>query len=421
MTKREKRLTQIGGVILALTIVSWIFNSYSATLSDLERELEQAQRQVDDIDIADREVEKLAQQFDEMRGQSLPSDISTAQTAYKAWLIDLLQQDDYKFNNVKIASNAITESEDALFVRHPFQVSFAGSLDSITNMLYAFYSKQILHRVNQLSLQPLSQDELSVRMTVEAIALSDAPKTVDLEAIKSKETLSHGDAAKYAEAILNRNLFGPGNNAPTITSSTRQSFYISEDEDDRESFRLTADAKDRNQTVSYELIKHNFPNESQIEFTNDGRVRVQSDEVGEFEIQVQATDTGIPAKQSEIKSISIVFRERPPTPEPEKVEPPKPFDVAQLAVFTATVEINDRLEAWIWRREKQEMLKLTIGDPIDLGTFQGKIVSISNKALEVEHAEQGLLSVPSGKTLSEAQNLTDAVLDALETPGTESP
>ena len=421
MTKREKRLTQIGGVILALTIVSWIFNSYSATLSDLERELEQAQRQVDDIDIAEREVEKLAQQFDEMRGQSLPSDISTAQTAYKAWLIDLLQQDAYKFNNVKIASNAITESEDALFVRHPFQVSFAGSLDSITNMLYAFYSKQILHRVNQLSLQPLSQDELSVRMTVEAIALSDAPKTVDLEAIKSKETLSHGDAAKYAEAILNRNLFGPGNNAPTITSSTRQSFYISEDEDDRESFRLTADAKDRNQTVSYELIKHNFPNESQIEFTNDGRVRVQSDEVGEFEIQVQATDTGIPAKQSEIKSISIVFRERPPTPEPEKVEPPKPFDVAQLAVFTATVEINDRLEAWIWRREKQEMLKLTIGDPIDLGTFQGKIVSISNKALEVEHAEQGLLSVPSGKTLSEAQNLTDAVLDALESPGTESP
>jgi len=421
MTKREKRLTQIGGVILALTIVSWIFNSYSATLSDLEGELEQAQRQVDDIDIAEREVEKLAQQFDEMRGQSLPSDISTAQTAYKAWLIDLLQQDAYKFNNVKIASNAITESEDALFVRHPFQVSFAGSLDSITNMLYAFYSKQILHRVNQLSLQPLSQDELSVRMTVEAIALSDAPKTVDLEAIKSKETLSHGDAAKYAEAILNRNLFGPGNNAPTITSSTRQSFYISEDEDDRESFRLTADAKDRNQTVSYELIKHNFPNESQIEFTNDGRVRVQSDEVGEFEIQVQATDTGIPAKQSEIKSISIVFRERPPTPEPEKVEPPKPFDVAQLAVFTATVEINDRLEAWIWRREKQEMLKLTIGDPIDLGTFQGKIVSISNKALEVEHAEQGLLSVPSGKTLSEAQNLTDAVLDALESPGTESP
>ena len=421
MTKREKRLTQIGGVILALTIVSWIFNSYSATLSDLERELEQAQRQVDDIDIAEREVEKLAQQFDEMRGQSLPSDISTAQTAYKAWLIDLLQQDDYKFNNVKIASNAITESEDALFVRHPFQVSFAGSLDSITNMLYAFYSKQILHRVNQLSLQPLSQDELSVRMTVEAIALSDAPKTVDLEAIKSKEILSHGDAAKYAEAILNRNLFGPGNNAPTITSNTRQSFYISEDEDDRESFRLTADAKDRNQTVSYELIKHNFPNESQIEFTNDGRVRVQSDEVGEFEIQVQATDTGIPAKQSEIKSISIVFRERPPTPETPKVEPPKPFDVAQLAVFTATVEINDRLEAWIWRREKQEMLKLTIGDPIDLGTFQGKIVSISNKALEVEHAEQGLLSVPSGKTLSEAQNLTDAVLDALESPGTESP
>ena len=116
-----------------------------------------------------------------------------------------------------------------------------------------------------------------------------------------------------------------------------------------------------------------------------------------------------------------MFRERPPTPEPEKVEPPKPFDVAQLAVFTATVEINDRLEAWIWRREKQEMLKLTIGDPIDLGTFQGKIVSISNKALEVEHAEQGLLSVPSGKTLSEAQNLTDAVLDALESPATGSP
>ena len=421
MTNREKRLTQFGGVILALTIVSWIFTSYRTSLSDLDSQVEKAQRQVDDIEIAELQVEALAIEFDQLRGQSLSSDISTAQTAYKAWLINLLQQKSFRFDNVKIASNAITESEDQVFVRHPFQVSFSGSLDSITDMLYAFYSKQILHRINQLSLQPTGQDQLNVRMTVEAIALSDAPITVDLNAIESKESLSHGDAAKYAEAILNRNLFGPGNNAPTITSSTRQSFYISDDEDDRESFRLTADAKDRNQTVSYQLIEHNFPDDSQIEFTNDGRVRVQSDEVGEFEIQVQATDTGIPAKKSEIKSISIVFRERPPTPEPPKVEPPKPFDVAQLAVFTATVEINDRLEAWIWRREKQEMLKLTIGDPIDLGTFQGKIVSISTKALEVEHAEQGLLSVPSGKTLSEAENLTDAVLNALESPGTELP
>ena len=77
---------------------------------------------------------------------------------------------------------------------------------------------------------------------------------------------------------------------------------------------------------------------------------------------------------------------------------------------------------WVMMRlKKQEKHKHTIGDTIDLPTIQGKIVSISNKALEVEHAEQGLLSVPSGKTLSEAQNLTDAVLDALESPGTESP
>lgn len=421
MTNREKRLTQVGGVILALTVVSWIFNSYRTSLSDLDSQLEKAQRQVDDIDIATRQVEALSRDFDQLRGQSLPSDISTAQTAYKAWLIDLLQRDSFSFDNVKIASNAITESEDAVFVRHPFQVSFSGSLDGITDMLYAFYSKQILHRINQLSLQPTGQDQLNVRMIVEAIALSDAPTKVDLNAIESKESLSHGDAAKYAEAILNRNLFGPGNNAPVITSGSQQSFYVSEDADDRESFRLAADAKDRNQTVSYSLIEHNFPSDAQIEFTPDGRVLVQSSEIAEYEIKVQATDTGIPAKKSEVKTISIAFTERPPAPEPMEVEAPKPFDVAQLAVFTATVEINDRLEAWIWRREKQEMLKLTIGDPIDLGTFQGKIVSISTKALEVENAEQGLLSVPSGKTLSEAENLTDAVLDAIDSPGTELP
>lgn len=421
MTNREKRLTQVGGAILVLTIVSWIFNSYRTSLSDLDSQVDKAQRQVDDIEIAERQVEALAIEFDQLRGQSLPSDISTAQTAYKAWLIDLLQQDSFSFENVKIASNAITESEDAVFVRHPFQVSFSGSLDSITDMLYTFYSKQILHRINQLSLQPTGQDQLNVRMIVEAIALNDAPKTVDLNAIPSKEQLSHGDAAKYAEAILNRNLFGPGNNAPVITSGSQQSFYVSDDEDDRESFRLAADAKDRNQTVSYTLIEHNFPSDTQIEFTPDGRVLVQSSEIAEYEIKVQATDTGIPAKKSDVKTISIAFTERPPAAEPMEVEAPKPFDVAQLAVFTATVEINDRLEAWIWRREKQEMLKLTIGDAIDLGTFQGKIVSISTKALEVEHAEQGLLSVPSGKTLSEAENLTDAVLDALESPGTELP
>lgn len=421
MTNREKRLTQIGGAILVLTIVSWIFNSYRTSLSELDSQVETAQRQVDDIEIAEREVESLANEFDQLRGQSLPSDISTAQTAYKAWLIDLLQKDSFRFDNVKIASNAITESEDKVFVRHPFQVSFAGSLDSITDMLYAFYSKQILHRINQLSLQPSGQDQLNVRMIVEAIALSDAPKKVDLNAIESKETLSHGDAVKYAEAILNRNLFGPGNNAPVITSGSQQSFYVSDDEDDREAFRLAADAKDRNQTVSYKLVEHNFPSNDQIEFNSDGRVLVRSSEIAEYEIQVQAIDTGIPAKTSEVKTIAIAFTERPPAPEPKVVEEPKSFDVAQLAVFTATVEINNRLEAWIWRREKQQMLKLTIGDPIDLGTFQGKVVSISTKALEVESAEQGLLSVPSGKTLSEAENLTDAVLNALESPGTSLP
>lgn len=421
MTNREKRLTQIGGVIFALTVVSWIFNSYTGALSDLDNQIEVASREKDDVDVAERQAAVLGEKFEKMRGQSLPSDISAAQTAYKAWLIDLLQQDDFNLENVKIASNAITESEDQIFVRHPFQVSFSGSLAGITDMLYAFYSKQILHRINQLSLQPMNQDELNVRMTVEAIALSDAPKQVDLNAIESKEVLSHGDAAMYARAILERNLFGPGNNAPVITSNSQQSFYISDDADDRESFRLAADAKDSNQTVSYELIEHNFPTDAQIEFTPDGRVLVHSSEIAEYEIKVQATDTGIPAKKSDIKTISIAFTERPPEPEPMEVETPKPFDIAQLAVFTATVEINDRLEAWIWRREKQEMLKLTIGDNIDLGTVQGKIVSITTKALEIEHAEQGLLSVGSGKTLSEAENLTDAVLNALETPGAEIP
>jgi hypothetical protein len=96
----------------------------------------------------------------------------------------------------------------------------------------------------------------------------------------------------------------------------------------------------------------------------------------------------------------------PPRPElppssTAHTEPPKPkFDDAEFAYVTGIVEVGGRAQVWITVRTTGEVLRLFAGDPVKVGQFEGKIVSIEPRTL-VLSSDKGEVRVQVGHPLHE--------------------
>jgi hypothetical protein len=141
-----------------------------------------------------------------------------------------------------------------------------------------------------------------------------------------------------------------------------------------------------------------------------------SPHVGQYKVRVSASDTGLP-----VRTVFREFTVDVEEPAERVVAPVKPlppnFDTAQLAFFTSTVQINDYVEVWILRRDIDEMVKLTIGDRVDIGNIVGTIREISQKELLIVTDSDDTLLVKPGQSLASAENLTLAAERLLENTG----
>lgn len=86
---------------------------------------------------------------------------------------------------------------------------------------------------------------------------------------------------------------------------------------------------------------------------------------------------------------------RPPRPEPppgvvRETPPPPKFDDAKFAFFTGTIQVDGRYQAWIHIRTTNETLRVFEGDPVKVGAFDGKIVSIEPRRIVVQSGDEEL-------------------------------
>ena len=174
---------------------------------------------------------------------------------------------------------------------------------------------------------------------------------------------------------------------------------------------ISADASESDQKiVSIEILKTDLPQMPELDIgTNSASFELQSDEEVEYTMTVLVADSGFPKKVAK-REYTIRFSDPPPPTVPTVQED---FDAAKLAFFSATVQINDLLEAWIVRRETGTLLKLHIGDEIEVGTLYGVVDRISFKELEIDTPD-GFLLIKRGQSLADAVNLTaaaEALLD----------
>jgi len=86
---------------------------------------------------------------------------------------------------------------------------------------------------------------------------------------------------------------------------------------------------------------------------------------------------------------------RPPRAEPSPSEArstplPAKFDDAKFAFFSGTVQTGGRIQAWINVRTTGETLRLFEGDDVNVGLFEGKVVSIESRAIVIKSGDEEL-------------------------------
>ena len=395
METNEKYLA--GGLVGLLVVAGLFYGIPMVTRSFTTRDEEIAalnQEVRDKIDTENQLVKDKAK-LASLQEQSLCRDPDLAQAQYKTWLIQTVKNE-IQLRDVTVSSLQMQKSGDD-YLQHTFKVTGKGSLKQLTQFLFQFYQANYLHRIRQLSIQPIKPDnrQLLLNFSIDAVGLQSAPIDKPLSEEKAS-VLAHAELDKYLDPIVQRSLFTPGNDsAPRFSRRGGEETILI-----NESKKFKLSAFDDQGIASYEIVKHNLPEgEATIDWDPSGNVTIMSKKLGTYTLEVRATDKGSPAKTSDIAKISVRIREPTPVREPAP-EPPK-FDFAKTAFFIASVEVGGQAEAWVQRRESGTTLKLRVGDIVDIGSIKGKIVSITLKKLELAEGNERLI-VEAGKALSSA-------------------
>jgi hypothetical protein len=142
-----------------------------------------------------------------------------------------------------------------------------------------------------------------------------------------------------------------------------------------------------------------------------------------------ATDSLPPGESKRLKLASLADYQKtladrdlttvytPPKPPEAKRDTPTPptFDDAEHARFTGSVGTDNGLQAWINVLTTGEMLRVSAGDPVKVGTLEGQIVSIEPRSLIFEsggkkfrvaigqYLRKGTELGPDGKAVSDTK------------------
>jgi hypothetical protein len=139
-----------------------------------------------------------------------------------------------------------------------------------------------------------------------------------------------------------------------------------------------------------------------------GRVELQADEPGEYELVVTATDDGFPPRTVS-RTVTVAVTEEPEPEAEEPVAPPKPsFDQGKFVFLTAVTEAFGRRQAWISLRTEGRLLKLFEGEQFEVGEVNVKISRIDDRAVELDSPElEQQWTVSLGQSLEQARTAAE--------------
>ncbi len=363
-------------------------------------------KQIDDLELTlakqQRELERgkrSQQQIQKLEERSLPYDKENParpRSLYQAWLLGAIAKAGLEDPKV----DPLQTQDKKAYQAHGFTVSGKCTLAQLTQFLYDFYSAPHLHTIRSLRIKPAKEKskELEVTVTLEAIGLSGATDVKGLPQGQFKR-LAEADVKTYVNDIVGRNLFGPPNAAPKISSLGTQRAYLGRPF----SVTVRASDSDKDDHLTYSL-EPGAPAGARVD-AKSGEFRFSPTAKGTFHAAVRVADSGMPSK-SDVAKFEITVTDPPPPPAPVAEAPKKlSFDAARYTVVIGTFpDPNGVAEVWLKVRTTDQTLKLHEGDKIDIGGFQGHVVRIDGQDVEIKSGNRRYL-VSLGDSLDQAQPL----------------
>ncbi len=407
-TKRERGLAIMAGVLLLIVVAMMasigmgnLFGDHSSKKTALVNEVAALTR------IANKKM--LAEQrFLDYQQRSLPTDPNVSRHEYRAWLIRKLEEHFEGDITLKVSADG---SHLGVYRILSFTVTGVGNIDQLSRFLHDFYSVKTLHRIQSMTVAPKEDSkELKLTFLIEALSVIARPgdKTAERAELNVAPDMDRlrfekKTAEDYVDAIVDRNLFGPPNQAPEINSIRTQRITT------RDSLKLKVAATDKD-----ELDKLTFvlgaggPEGAKLQRVDDRTAELSWSprDVGQNKFALRVYDDGFP-KREQTAEFDVYVDEYKAPPVTDVVQPPTTprFDDAKYTILTAVLQKSDGTRVvWLDPKTKSQESPDVIGlnKEFKYGSVTGKIREIGAEHMVFE--SQG-----KRYTMKIGQSLADAV------------
>lgn len=402
----EKKLAICVGALVPVVLLFlgffWFMDSYDANANEIAA----LEAQIEEQDQKTKAGILASQRQRYYRKVSLPSKQSVTRSLYNDWLTNLVRKDcGMTFNGVIFKdSSSIIYERYKIASREVFSLKPKGTLPQVIEFLYRFHSADHLHRINKLTIRPLTKSvrgkksvltgEVTLSLEIETLQLVDGPQNLASFPAFNREL---PPIDQYKETILARNIFGPANNAPKLEKPKSLKHTIAKSAKDADgkyvTIQIAATDIDKEDVLSFEIVEESGK-ESSVKGIVLGDQPITSSQRKislrvpmQFEpktipLTVAVSDDGMPAKGDEIK-FSVVFS--PPKKSGPPAKDPDPIDLATLTFVRGLMRgVDGKWKALVFVQTKAESHQLAAGDTLSLDDKEWKVVDVNKKQVTFE-------------------------------------
>ena len=202
-------------ILLALLLLMGLFqlgdyvlnSMIQAPLEKLRNEQEALREDIKKREKLLSEARVAGKKIELWKKKSLPSDIETARSLYRNWLLEVIRE--AKLQNATVGSGS-PANRYGLYRAMPFDVKARGTLLQLTDALFRFYNSDQLHEIKSLRITPVGNSgQFDFSLGIEALIIPGSKR----KSLNTKEAkwLVSADPRDYA-IIARDNLFGIGVN-----------------------------------------------------------------------------------------------------------------------------------------------------------------------------------------------------------------
>lgn len=175
MNERRQQLLLAALIVIAVAYVGdWVWrDNIEAPLNELQGQHTELLEDIEKKTKTFKATKKLPEKIAAWKKQALPSNTETARSLYRNWLLKTIQT--AKLRNVRVDSGAPTSRPG--FKVLPVNAQARGTLDAITDALFAFENAALLHKIASIRLTPIGDSgQFDLAVSIEAVMMPNVKR-----------------------------------------------------------------------------------------------------------------------------------------------------------------------------------------------------------------------------------------------------